>query len=223
MYIINFRTMHSLGFWLQILPFIYLLSSCIWSLFSCFCFYRDLGHLSILLCNIAASLGEAIYVDYYIRDYPGIVCEIHSFRSASAPRTPPCLFHWLEKCLQLGYDSANLNDIPFLVRKNKCHVVSWARKIVSFFSLLLGAERIGKKLSSGVYYNIAKGSANTPEELTVLAMVAERFGRQQLDLLPIGVSLPLRHVSFLFSLLYWVWLCLHVTDNWFFHICSLCI
>ncbi|KAI7741534.1 hypothetical protein M8C21_022341 [Ambrosia artemisiifolia] len=40
----------------------------------------------------------------------------------------------------------------------------------------------------------ATGSANSPEELTVLAMVGERFGLQQLDLLPAGVSLPLRHV-----------------------------
>ncbi|CAK7325887.1 unnamed protein product [Dovyalis caffra] len=72
-------------------------------------------------------------------------------------------------------------------------VVSWARKIVSFYTLLCGGKRTGKKLSSGVYCNIAVGSCCTSEELTVLAMVGERFGLQQLDLLPSGVSLPLRH------------------------------
>lgn len=163
--------------------------------------YRDAEDLSVLLCKIAASLGEANYVDYYIRDFPCISYEIHSFQSASAPRTPPCLFQWFEKCLLLGCNSADINDLPFLVRKNKCCVVSWARKIVCFYSLLLGGARIGKKLSSGVYYDIAKGSFTTPEELTVLAMVAERFGRQQLDLLPVGVSLSLRHVSFPYLLL----------------------
>jgi len=177
-----------------VVSFTHVLKYCVFFIY----LYRDLGNLSVLLCNIAASLGEANHVDYYIRDFPCIAREVHPFHSATAPRTPPCLFQWLENCLQLGCDSASLNDIPFLVRKNKCYVVSWARKVVSFYSLLLGAERIGKKLSSGVHYDIAKGSASTPEESTVLAMVAERFGRQQLDLLPVGVSLPLRHVSFPF-------------------------
>lgn len=165
------------------------------------CLYRDLENLSVLLCNIATALGEMNYVDHYIRDFPCIKSEVHSFCSVAVPRTPPCLFQWLEKCLRLGYNSADLRDIPFLVCKSKCHIISWARKVVAFYSLLLGAERIGKKLSSGVYCDIAKGSANTPEELTILAMVAEEFGRQHLDLLPIGVSLPLRHVSFSFLLI----------------------
>lgn len=65
---------------------------------------------------------------------------------------------------------------------------------MSFYSLLLGAEREGRKLSTGVHCEIASGSARTREELTVLAMAGEKFGRQQLDLLPLGVSLPLRHV-----------------------------
>ena len=67
---------------------------------------------------------------------------------------------------------------------------------MSFYSLLSGAKQIGNKLSSGVYCNIVEGSHCTKEELTVLAMVGERFGLKQLDLLPSGVSLPLRHVSY---------------------------
>ncbi|KAF5193734.1 Anaphase-promoting complex subunit [Thalictrum thalictroides] len=62
-----------------------------------------------------------------------------------------------------------------------------------FYSLLSGAERTGRKLSSGVYCKIARGSSHTSEETTVLAMVVEGFGLRQLDLLPAGVSLPLRH------------------------------
>ncbi|XP_073113376.1 anaphase-promoting complex subunit 1 isoform X2 [Elaeis guineensis] len=154
---------------------------------------QDVEHLVALLCNIAAALGEAGYVDYYVRDFPLVLIEVRSFPSSTAPRTPPCLFRWLENCLQQGCYSANLSDLSPLLYKHKSCAVSWARKIVSFYSLLLGAERKGRKLSTGVYCEIANGSARTPEELTVLAMVGERFGRQQLDLLPVGVSLPLRH------------------------------
>lgn len=74
-------------------------------------------------------------------------------------------------------------------------MVSIARKVVCFYSILSGAKLLGKKLSTGVYCNITVGSHSSKEELTVLAMVGERFGLQQLDSLPSGVSLPLRHVS----------------------------
>ncbi|PPD81551.1 hypothetical protein GOBAR_DD21537 [Gossypium barbadense] len=60
-------------------------------------------------------------------------------------------------------------------------------------SLLCGAKIIGNKLSSGVSCNIASGSSCSNEELTVLAMVGEKFGLKELDSLPSGVSLPLRH------------------------------
>ncbi|KAL6003367.1 Anaphase-promoting complex subunit 1 [Asimina triloba] len=155
--------------------------------------YRDLELLVILLCDIAVSLREINYVDHYLRDFPGLVDKFGTYNSLSASRTPPCLFRWLGNSLQYGCKFADSNDLPLLVCKDGDSVVSWARKIVSFYSLLLGSERIGRRLSTGVYYNIAKGSAHSPEELTVLAMVAEGFGLQHLDLLPVGVSLPLRH------------------------------
>ncbi|KAF7828197.1 anaphase-promoting complex subunit 1 isoform X1 [Senna tora] len=108
-------------------------------------------------------------------------------------KTPPNLFRWLEKCLQHGCTSANIKDLPPLICKDGSSVASWARKIVSFYSILSGAKFFGKKLSSGVYCNVATGTHCSKEELTVLAMVGERFGLQQLDSLPSSVSLPLRH------------------------------
>ncbi|OVA02727.1 Anaphase-promoting complex subunit 1 [Macleaya cordata] len=154
---------------------------------------QDLGLLVVLLCDIAAILGEESYVDYYIRDFPHLCQKVEICETSFSPRTPPSLFRWFECCLQNGCHFANNNDLPPLICKDGCSVVSWARKIVSFYSILLGAERVGKKLSSGVYCDIATGAFCTSEELTVLAMVAERFGLQQLDLLPAGVSLTLRH------------------------------
>lgn len=93
-----------------------------------------------------------------------------------------------------GVGFANIDDIPPLARKGGSSAVSWSRKVVSFYSILSGAESMRGRLSSGVSCKIGSGSSSTPEEKMVLAMVAEGFGLQQLDSLPIGVSLPLRHV-----------------------------
>ncbi|XP_074308133.1 anaphase-promoting complex subunit 1 isoform X2 [Silene latifolia] len=154
---------------------------------------RDLERLVILLSKSANLLGEESYVDYYIRDFPFLSKKLKRC-SPSSPRSPPSLYRWLESCLVHGLTVTNINDIPPLVRSCESSAVSWSRKVVSFYSLFSGASCIGKKLSSGVFCNIALGSSSTSEEKMVLAMVGENFGLQQLDLLPIGVSLPLRHV-----------------------------
>lgn len=164
-------------------------------LFCCDLHCRDLALLVSLLCNVAEFLGEESYLDQYIRDFPGLSKKFGKCRTSFSHKTSPNLFRWLENCLRYGCNSVNICDLPPLIRKDNCPVVSWSRKIVSFYSLLCGAEKLGKKLSNGVYCNVATGSSSTNEELTVLAMVGERFGLQQLDLLPAGVSLPLRHVS----------------------------
>ncbi|KAL5734362.1 hypothetical protein ACOSP7_032223 [Xanthoceras sorbifolium] len=154
---------------------------------------RDLELLADLLSSIAKFLGEECYLDHYIRDFPCLSKKVGIYTNAFSSKTPPSIFNWLVHCLQHGYASANISDLPPLICKDGISVVSWARKIVSFYSLLLGAKPIGKKLSSGVYCNISSGSYCSNEELSVLAMVGENFGLQQLDLLPCGVSLPLRH------------------------------
>nr|KYP73070.1 Anaphase-promoting complex subunit 1 [Cajanus cajan] len=154
---------------------------------------RDLELLSILLCNIAEFLAEDNYLDHYIRDFPGLCKKFLKSGITISLKNCPSLFRWLENCLQYGFNYANINDLPALVCKEGSSVVSIARKVVCFYSILSGAKLLGKKLSSGVYCNITMGSYSSKEELTVLAMVGERFGLQQLDSLPSGVSLPLRH------------------------------
>ncbi|TKY56880.1 Anaphase-promoting complex subunit 1 [Spatholobus suberectus] len=154
---------------------------------------RDLELLSILLCNIAEFLAEDNYLDHYIRDFPGLCKKFLKSGITISLKSCPSLFRWLENCLQYGYNYANINDLPALVCKEGSSVVSIARKVVCFYSILSGAKLLGKKLSTGVYCNITMGSHSSKEELAVLAMVGERFGLQQLDSLPSGVSLPLRH------------------------------
>ncbi|KAF3777767.1 Anaphase-promoting complex subunit 1, partial [Nymphaea thermarum] len=153
----------------------------------------DINLLVSLLLGVATSLGESNYVDHYIRDFPVLLLESRIFQPASIPRMPPCLFRWLQACLRNGSKFANCDDLPLLLRRDGSLVVDFSRKIVSFYSLLMGSERVGRKLSSGVYCNLAEGSAYTNEQVVVLAMVAETFGLQQMDQLPAGISLPLRH------------------------------
>lgn len=156
---------------------------------------RDLHHLAILLCNIAKFLDEKCYLDHYKRDFPHLSTTVGACTTLSSSRKPPNLFRWLENCLRRGCLSTNLDDLPNLIRRDGCSIVSWARKVVSFYSVLFGDKPEGRTLSSGVPCNIAPGSYSSNEELTILAMAGERFGLHQLDLLPSGVSLPLRHVS----------------------------
>ncbi|XP_073016150.1 anaphase-promoting complex subunit 1 isoform X1 [Primulina eburnea] len=154
---------------------------------------RDLGLLVVLLCDVADFLHEVSYMDHYRRDFPGVLKDSGIIKFSWSPKTPPSLFRWLEKCMLHGCSAASICDLPPLIRKDSSCVANWARKIISFYSLLCGAEWSGKRLSSGVTCNVASGSYCTQEELTVLAMVGENFGLQHLDLLPAGVSLPLRH------------------------------
>ncbi|KAF3336966.1 anaphase-promoting complex subunit 1 [Carex littledalei] len=161
----------------------------------------DVEHLASLLCTVSVYLGKTKYIDYYCRDFPEILMELQynpppviNEDNALAHLNPPSVFCWLETSLKNGCKSvSNSNNIPTLMCNSKSPVVGWARKVLSFFSLLLGAKRDGATLSSGVNCEIANGSARSREEIMVLAMVAEKFGRQHLDLLPVGVSLPLRH------------------------------
>ncbi|KAK9061061.1 hypothetical protein SSX86_018241 [Deinandra increscens subsp. villosa] len=155
---------------------------------------RDLGLLVVLLCEVSKILGEDGYLDYYIRDFPALSRKYRIQETSLSQKSPPSLFRWLENCLRNGCTATSIIDLPVLMRKDGNSVVSWARKIIAFYSVLCGGKFLGNKLSSDVYCKFATGSANSAEEVTVLAMVGERFGLQQLDLLPAGVSLPLRHV-----------------------------
>lgn len=163
------------------------------------CFCRDLGLLVVLLCEVSKILGEDGYLDYYIRDFPALSRKYSIQETSLSQKSPPSLFRWLDNCLRNGCTATSIIDLPTLMRKNGNSVVSWARKIVSFYSVLCGGKILGNT-SSNVYCKFATGSANSAEELTVLAMVGEKFGLQQLDLLPVGVSLPLRHVSYALKL-----------------------
>ncbi|GKU92137.1 hypothetical protein SLEP1_g5905 [Rubroshorea leprosula] len=154
---------------------------------------RDLELLAVLLCNVAQFLSEECYLDHYIRDFPTLSKKFGICSTSLSSKAPPSLFRWLENCLKSGCSSANIIDLPSLICKDGSSAVSCARRIVSFYSLLCGAKPVGKKLSSGVCCNIASGSYGNNEELTVLAMVGEKFGLLELDSLPAGVSLPLRH------------------------------
>ncbi|KAL9250913.1 Anaphase-promoting complex subunit 1-like protein [Drosera capensis] len=157
---------------------------------------RDLELLVVLLFGIADFLGEEKYVEHYVRDFPFLSSKARSCKMVFSQRVAPSLYRWLKNCLMHGLSHTKTDDIPLLVCKEGSSVVGLARKVVAFYSLLSGERCVSKKLASGVYCNVASGSVSCPEEQTVLAMVGEGFGLQQLDLLPVGLSLPLRHALF---------------------------
>lgn len=148
-----------------------------------------------LVCDIASCLGEGNYVDHYLRDFPLLCHKFGSIQSTLHLKIPPNILRWIETCLKQGPQFAASEDLPQLIYRDGKSIVSFARKVVSFYSILFGSDRIGRKLSTGTFVNIAAGSASDAKELTVLAMAGEGFGLQHLDLLPPGVSLALRHVS----------------------------
>lgn len=154
---------------------------------------QDLQRLVHLVYSIAACLGEANFVDYYARDFPGLLPHFPVLSTTDGLRNPPNLLQWLQNCLKYGCSSRDGEGLPHLLCKEGNFAVDWSRKVVAFYGLLLGLERRGQHLASGVSFNVASGTANCPEHWTVLSMVAESFGLQQLDRLPYGVSLPLRH------------------------------
>ncbi|EPS73838.1 hypothetical protein M569_00901, partial [Genlisea aurea] len=154
---------------------------------------RDLGLLVVLLSDIANFLQEIKYLDHYKLDFPILLKDLIAPHAYTVQKTPPNLMRWLESCLQHGYGSANPADLPRLICIGRASVVKLGQNIVSFYGLLCGAEQFGGRLACGLNCNIAPGLYHNSEELTVLAMVGEKFGLQQLDLLPAGVSLPLRH------------------------------
>ncbi|KAG5528374.1 hypothetical protein RHGRI_029146 [Rhododendron griersonianum] len=131
--------------------------------------------VSIKLLTENANLIKESYLDHYVRDFPGISKKF-KMRMSFSVKIPPTLFRWLENCLQYGYNFSDSKDLPPLLRKDEGSVLSWAQKIIAFYSLLCGAKHSGKNLPSGVFCNSATGSSCNFEELAVLAMVGERFG-----------------------------------------------
>jgi anaphase-promoting complex subunit 1 len=138
------------------------------------------------------------YVDHYTRDFPTAVPSMPNLveptNLRNKGRAPASLFQWLEDCLKGKESAENVMRLPVLLTKIGTNCVDWSRKVVGFFELLTGSELNGRQLPSGVHISVAKGTVTVPEQRAVLAMVAEGFGLPDLDRLPPGVSLPLRHV-----------------------------
>lgn len=159
--------------------------------------WRELWQLGATLSSLAAASGEMGYVDHYSRDFPLAVLPLpilpESVSLKNNGKVPPNLFQWLEKCLKGNRPAENTESLPGLLTKETASCVDWSRRVIGFYDLLTGGEVVNGRLPSGVQLSISSGIATTGEQRTVLAMVAEGFGLPELDRLPPGVSLPLRH------------------------------
>lgn len=158
--------------------------------------WRELHPLSSLLGCMSSSLCEWNYLDHYARDFPDL---FELFQGASphrnwqALKVPFNIFQWLERCMRERESSPLGDKLPFLYANKDSTCVSFSRKVVAFYELLACRDAISGVLPSGVHVHIAGGSFQSPEQRLVLAMVGEGFGLADLDRLPAGVSLPLRH------------------------------
>ncbi|KAF2296279.1 hypothetical protein GH714_037223 [Hevea brasiliensis] len=140
--------------------------------------YRKLSSITGISSGISLDVRE---ID---SSGPNMKCEQSSEESFSGELLQESL-----GSLHALYENLKLDNLRKL--RNFCSELGTKDSLLLQF--LCGGKQLGKKLSSGVHCNVAIGSYGTSEELTVLAMVGERFGWQQLDSLPSGVSLPLRH------------------------------
>ncbi|KAJ7525602.1 hypothetical protein O6H91_17G058400 [Diphasiastrum complanatum] len=159
--------------------------------------WGELWKLADLLAKVALELQELDYYDHYARDFPTVIPPMQQcFNSLgiTAMRSPPNLFKWFEAKITKVETILTDNMLPLLLKKDRLlSCVAWSRKVVGFYELLLGAKPIGQQLPSGILINSTINSSYTAEQRTVLAMAAENFGLSELDRLPPGVSLPLRH------------------------------
>jgi anaphase-promoting complex subunit 1 len=159
--------------------------------------WRELWQLGATLSSLGAACGEMEYVDHYSRDFPLAVPPLPNLPDSVSlkidGKVPPNLFQWLENCLRGKRLAENMENLPGLLIKESASCVDWSRRVIGFYDLLTGGEVVNGRLPSGVQLHIAPGIATSAEQRTVLSMVAEGFGLPELDRLPPGVSLPLRH------------------------------
>lgn len=166
------------------------------------CFFlipnRELQPLAYLLGPMASTLGEWNYVDHYARDFPDLFELFQGFSSQTSwqsLKVPFSVFGCLEGYMREGKTITFGDKLPLLYVNKDSLCVSLTRKILAFYELLAYKEAVAGVLPSGVRVYITGGSSQRPEQRLVLAMVGENFSLADLDRLPVGVSLPLRHVS----------------------------
>ncbi|KAI5082089.1 hypothetical protein GOP47_0001832 [Adiantum capillus-veneris] len=158
--------------------------------------WRDLGPLASLLGLIASTLFEWNYLDYYARDFPHLF-ELFSRvlppTSLTSLKLPFNIFDYLEGIIKNGKSVIPSDSLPSIYTNQNSTCVSFTRKVLAFYELLVFKGAVTGVLPSGIHLTIADGSFQTPEQRLVLAMVGEKFSLADLDRLPAGVSLLLRH------------------------------
>uniref|UniRef100_A0A8C5QUZ9 Anaphase-promoting complex subunit 1 n=1 Tax=Leptobrachium leishanense TaxID=445787 RepID=A0A8C5QUZ9_9ANUR len=135
--------------------------------------------LVILLLQMARDLSLNAYMDLYSRDFPtvgkttGQICPQVGYMNYPSFFTedPPSIHHWVSSCLQ-GMKETAFPYLPGICERSKLVVLSVALYI-------LGDE-----------------SAVTREPSKYLCKITAGFTLRDLDSLPFGVALPIRHAIY---------------------------
>ncbi|XP_052768449.1 anaphase-promoting complex subunit 1-like isoform X2 [Mya arenaria] len=179
---------------------------------------EDLGHLSVLLWQLASDLHCHLYTDYYLRDFPKLtlqpehpsqVKEEHlqklQYPSVFSSEVPS-VFCWILKSME------GQAPPPVLYIPNVCVNL---QNVVSLYALLLnkhmGTEQAIKKclrkvpssghraptcdISMSQSFHRSSPTQNYLERL-VLYMTQIGLTEKELMYLPVGISLPLREAVF---------------------------
>eukprot|EP00026_Physarum_polycephalum_P000617 Phypoly_transcript_00618.p1 GENE.Phypoly_transcript_00618~~Phypoly_transcript_00618.p1 ORF type:complete len:1448 (+),score=229.82 Phypoly_transcript_00618:543-4346(+) len=137
-----------------------------------------LPKLAALLLKLASRLGNALFIDHYLRDFGDAVGPIPNMEPCDSMiqfgkfqiQSPPSIFGWI-----LGKMRGAITD-PYPCLSNAESPVEKSRKITRFFDILCSPS----------------GSQQEVAEKLVLAMGAENVQLQDLESLPMGIALPFR-------------------------------
>ncbi|XP_075452467.1 anaphase-promoting complex subunit 1 [Ascaphus truei] len=179
---------------------------------------EEIRSLVILLVQLARDLNLDIYTDFYFRDYPtlvktsGQICRIEptqtgfmnypSFFNAE----PPSIYHWLSFCLK-GEEAPAYPYLPRICERSKLVVLSVALYILGDEKAVLDEpSKYLSKISAGHRkqqhkedrrFSLKPGTSVTSlSEKLVVWMTDIGFTLRDLESLPFGVALPIRHAIY---------------------------
>ncbi|KAM4693876.1 anaphase-promoting complex subunit 1 [Discoglossus pictus] len=174
--------------------------------------------LVVLLVQLARDLNLGLYVDFYFRDYPTLVKAYgHSSRIETTQTgfmgypsfftaEPPSIYHWISFCLK-GEKMPPYPYLPGICERSKLVVLSIAlyilgdEKAVScepskYLSKITAGHRKQQHDGDRRYSLRPSPSVSGLSEKLVVWMTNIGFTLRDLESLPFGVALPIRHAIY---------------------------
>ncbi|KAG9468649.1 hypothetical protein GDO78_022271 [Eleutherodactylus coqui] len=174
--------------------------------------------LVTLLLQLARDLNLACYTDFYFRDYPALLrnsgqmscmeptqigfMSYQSFFTSD----PPSIYQWLSSCLK-GEKLSAYPYLPGICERSKLVVLSFALYIIgdenaiangtsNYLSKITAGQRKQQQEENRRYSLKPSPTVSSLSEKLVVWMSNIGFSLQDLESLPFGVALPIRHAIY---------------------------